>query len=241
MASEPSPESTVAQPVSKIIIIRWLVREYMGAALVGVILFLAAGRMDWIMGWVLVGITAAWVTANAVVLIPRSPDLLAERMGPRKGGKSWDMIIVMIIGVSTIGRLVVAGLDQRYGWSTGIELPFQVIAAVVAAFAYALVAWATGVNAFFSQIVRIQEERGHRVATGGPYRFVRHPGYVGSVLFELAVPFMLASWWAVAIGGLNVLLFVLRTALEDRTLQAELKGYPEYAQQTRYRLLPGVW
>ncbi|UCD38983.1 MAG: isoprenylcysteine carboxylmethyltransferase family protein, partial [Fidelibacterota bacterium] len=129
----------------------------------------------------------------------------------------------------------------RYGWSTGIGLTHQVIAAMVAALAYALVVWAMAVNAFFSQIVRVQEERGHQVATGGPYRFVRHPGYVGSVLFELAVPIMLGSWWALAIGGLHAVLFVIRTALEDRTLQADLDGYPEYAQKTRYRLLPGVW
>ncbi|UCH09586.1 MAG: isoprenylcysteine carboxylmethyltransferase family protein [Fidelibacterota bacterium] len=241
MTNDQTSETTTTQPVSKLIIVRWLVREYMGTAITGVILFLAAGRMDWIMGWILVGITAAWVTANAIILIPRSPELLAERLGPRKGGKSWDMIIMMIVAVATIGRLVVAGLDDRFGWSTGIDVPIQVIAAVVAALAYALVTWATGVNAFFSQIVRIQEERGHSVATGGPYRFVRHPGYVGSILFELAVPIMLASWWALALGGLNALLFILRTALEDRTLQAELEGYPEYTRQTRYRLLPGIW
>ena len=165
------------------------------------------------------GITFAWVSANAILLIPRSPDLLAERLGRMKGAKSWDVIIMSIIAVSTIGRLVVAGLDVRFGWSAGIDLPLQLIAAVVAALGYALLTWATAVNPFFSQIVRIQEERGHRVVAGGPYRFVRHPGYVGTILFEVSVPIMLGSFWALAICGFIALLFIIRTALEDRTLQ----------------------
>ena len=96
-------------------------------------------------------------------------------------------------------------------------------------------------NAFFSTMVRIQHDRGHAVATGGPYRFVRHPGYVGAMLFTVAVPVMLGSWWALIPAGLAVPLYVLRTVLEDRTLHEELPGYAEYAQGTRYRLLPGVW
>ena len=90
-------------------------------------------------------------------------------------------------------------------------------------------------------MVRIQKERGHHVVTGGPYRFVRHPGYVGTILFEVSVSIMLGSFWALAIGGLNALLFIIRTALEDRTLHTELDGYPDYAQQVSHRLLPGVW
>ena len=241
MAADTAPESKADKPVPTITIVRWLVREYIGTGLVGVFLFLAAGRTDWIIGWVLVGITFAWVSANAILLIPRSPDLLVERMGRRKGAKSWDKIILSIVAVSTIGRLVVAGLDVRFGWSVGIDLPFQVIAAVVAALGYALLTWATAVNAFFSQVVRIQKERGHRVVTGGPYRFVRHPGYVGTILFEVSVPIMLGSFWALPIGCVIALLFIIRTALEDRTLQTELDGYPEYVQQVGYRLFPGVW
>jgi protein-S-isoprenylcysteine O-methyltransferase Ste14 len=100
---------------------------------------------------------------------------------------------------------------------------------------------ATASNAFFSQIFRIQKERGHTVATGGPYRFVRHPGYVGTILFEIATPIMLGSWWALIPGGLSALLYLVRTALEDKALLDELDGYKEYAQKVRYRLLPGIW
>lgn len=241
MTTDSSPLKESPQPVPASTIVRWLVREFMGVILVGVLLFLAAGTMDWPMGWALVGIYLVWVCANALVLIPRSPELIAERLGPKKGAKTWDTAIMTMVGLATIGRLVVAGLDVRYGWTVGITLPLQVIALVVAVLAYAFGVWAMAVNAFFSQIVRIQEERGHTVVTDGPYRFVRHPGYVGTILFDLAIPVMLGSLWALAVGGLIALLIVIRTALEDRTLLVELDGYPEYAKKVRYRLVPAVW
>ena len=223
------------------IILRWSIRETMGVAMVALLLFLSAGRWDWIMGRALVGIVAMWVIATGLVVIPRYPELLAERLGPRKGGKTWDAAIMGVVGLGTIARYIVAGLDARFGWTTGMPFALQVIGLVIAALGYALVVWATGSNAFFSQIVRIQKERGHAVATGGPYRFVRHPSYVGTILVELAVPIMLGSWWALIPGGLDAILFIIRTALEDKTLQRELDGYQEYADRVRHRLLPGVW
>jgi len=223
------------------IILRFAVREIMGVATVGVALFWSAGRVDWWPGWALIAIMLVWITATTIVILRINPDLLAERLGPRKGAKRWDMAIMGIVGIATLVRLIIAGLDQRYGWTSGIPLGAQIAALVVTALGYALVVWATASNAFFSQIVRMQSERGHTVAAGGPYRFVRHPAYVGTILSELAVPVLLASWWALIPGGLNAVLFVLRTALEDRTLQAELNGYTDYACQVRYRLLPGVW
>ena len=104
-----------------------------------------------------------------------------------------------------------------------------------------LLTWSMASNAFFSTVVRIQDDRGHAVASGGPYRFVRHPGYVAAILFYLVTPLMLGSVWTFIPSVLMVLLFVVRTALEDRTLREELDGYWEYAQRVRYRLLPGVW
>jgi len=222
-------------------IARFLVREAMGLLILAAILFLSAGRLDWVWGWALVGITFLWVSATALILILRSPELIAERLGPRKGAKTWDTAIMMVVALATIARCMVAGLDVRFGWTTGISLPLQIATLAIAMLAYALVVWATASNAFFSQIVRIQKERGHTVATGGPYRYLRHPGYVGTILFELAVPVMLGSWWALIPGGLSALLFLVRTALEDKTLLDELDGYKEYAEHTRYRLLPGIW
>ena len=146
-----------------------------------------------------------------------------------------------IVGIVTLCKYIVAGLDVRYGWTGGIPLWLHIVTLVIAALGYALGTWAMAANAFFSQIVRIQDDRGHTVVTDGPYQFVRHPGYVGTIAFELATPIMLGSLWALIAGVLAALLLVVRTALEDRILHKELEGYAEYAQQTRYRLLPGVW
>jgi protein-S-isoprenylcysteine O-methyltransferase Ste14 len=117
----------------------------------------------------------------------------------------------------------------------------QIAALVVVALGYAMLTWATVSNAFFSLAYRIQDDRGHRVATGGPYRYVRHPGYLGSVAFELMTPIMLGSLWALVPGALSALLLVVRTAREDRGLQADLEGYSEYANHVRFRLIPGIW
>jgi protein-S-isoprenylcysteine O-methyltransferase Ste14 len=145
------------------------------------------------------------------------------------------------LGLIQLVRYIVAGLDQRYGWRGGWPAVAQIAALTLCALGYALIVWATASNPFFSQIVRIQAERGHTIATGGPYRTVRHPAYAGALLYELAVPVLLASWPALIASGLNVVLLILRTALEDRTLHAELAGYADYARRVRYRLLPGVW
>lgn len=223
------------------IILRYAIREALGLVLMGVALFWSAGRIDWWPAWALIGLMLAWTTATAIVILRFSPDLLADRLGPRTGAESWDLAIMSIVGVTTLVRLIVAGLDQRYGWTSGIPMMAQIAGLVVSALGYALVVWATASNAFFSQVVRIQSERSHGVATGGPYRYVRHPAYLGTILYELAVPVLLASWWALIVGVFNAILFILRTALEDRTLQAELTGYDDYASQVGYRLLPGIW
>jgi protein-S-isoprenylcysteine O-methyltransferase Ste14 len=166
---------------------------------------------------------------------------LAERLGPRKGSKPWDIALLGTLGISQLARYVVAGLDHRYGWTQGIPVGAQWVALLIGALGYALVVWATASNAFFSQIVRIQPERGHTVASGGPYRYVRHPAYLGSILYELTAPILFASWWSFIPGALGAIVLIVRTALEDCTLRAELPGYDEYACHVRARLLPGLW
>ena len=184
---------------------------------------------------------SVWSIATAVIILRFNPDLLAERMGPRRGAKRWDIAIMSTLGLTQLARYIVAGLDQRYGWTGGLPLAAQLGALVISILGYTLVVWATASNAFFSQIVRIQAERNHTVATGGPYQYMRHPAYLGALAYELAVPILLASWWAFILSLLNAVLLIIRTTLEDRTLQAELTGYPDYARQVRYRLLPGIW
>ena len=223
------------------LMVRYAIRETLGLLGMGVALFWPAGRLDWWPGWAALAVMAAWIAATAITLIRLNPGLLAERLGPRKGAKPWDTVIMSLLGLIQLARYIIAGLDQRYDWTGGLPAVAQLAALALCVLGYALVVWATASNAFFSQIVRIQSERGHTVVRGGPYRYVRHPAYIGAILFELAVPVLLASWPALIISGLSVLLLILRTALEDRTLQVELIGYAGYARQVRYRLLPGVW
>jgi protein-S-isoprenylcysteine O-methyltransferase Ste14 len=223
------------------LIARYVIREAMGLAGMGVALFWSAGRIDWWPAWAALVVMLAWIMTTAIVIFRYNPALLAERLGPRKGAKPWDTAIMSTLGLVQLVRYIVAGLDQRWGWTGGFPLAAQIAALMGCALGYALVVWATASNAFFSQIVRIQPERGQMVITGGPYHYVRHPAYIGAILYELAVPVLLASWWAMIPSGLGAILLIVRTALEDRTLQAELAGYGDYARRVRYRLLPGVW
>jgi protein-S-isoprenylcysteine O-methyltransferase Ste14 len=223
------------------IVVRYAVRETLGLVVMGVALFWSAGQIAWWSAWAALAVMLAWIVATGIIIVRFNPDLLAERLGPRQGAKPWDTTIMSLVGLIQLLRYVVAGLDQRVGWTGGFPIAVQGAALIVCALGYALVVWATASNPFFSQIMRIQPERGHVVVTGGPYHFVRHPAYFGAILYELAVPVLLASWWALLVSGLSTILLILRTALEDRALQAELGGYNTYARHVRYRLLPGVW
>ncbi len=220
----------------------WAIKAVISKVFFGLILFLSAGRWDWAWGWGYIGIFALFDLACAVLLMPTRPDVLVERASLQAGTKSWDKVIVRFAaGYLPMACWIVAGLHFRWGWQPAIPLWGQLIATVVVTAGYAIVTWAMVSNAFFSATVRIQTERGHAVATGGPYRYVRHPGYVGAILFTLACPIMLGSWWSLIPGVLAAGLYVVRTALEDKTLQDELEGYKAYTEKTAYRLLPGVW
>lgn len=223
------------------LIARYSLRETMGIVIMGVALFWSAGKINWWPAWASLVVMLAWIIAMAIVINHFNPSLLAERLGPRKGAKTWDTAIMSILGLLQLVRCVIAGLDQRNGWTGDFSLPAQLIALVLCTLGYALFVWATASNAFFSQIVRVQQERKHVVVTGGPYQTVRHPGYLGAILSEITLSILLGSWWALLVSGIAAILLVLRTALEDRTLQSELGGYAEYARHVRSRLLPGVW
>jgi protein-S-isoprenylcysteine O-methyltransferase Ste14 len=137
--------------------------------------------------------------------------------------------------------LLIAGLEVRFGGTETAPLAIQVLGWLLVAGGYTLFSWAMASNNFFSGLVRIQSERGHTVASGGPYRWMRHPGYVGMVLFTLGTPALLGTPVAGWMAWIIIALIVVRTGLEDRTLRMELPGYAEYAQQVKYRLIPGVW
>jgi protein-S-isoprenylcysteine O-methyltransferase Ste14 len=217
-----------------------LVRLGILLAFEGAILFLAAGRLDWVWGWAFLG-TYALVSVVTLLIVPLTEELVEERTRLKADVKSWDKILAPFMTVFFLALLVVAGLDVRNGWSPLLPAWAQIAGLVFVALGYLLIAWATRVNRFFARFVRIQKERGHTVVTDGPYRFVRHPGYVGTLISFLATPMALGALWAFVASGLLAVGVVIRTALEDRMLIEELPGYSDYAQKTRYRLLPGIW
>jgi protein-S-isoprenylcysteine O-methyltransferase Ste14 len=219
----------------------YILDQILSIAGVGVALFWSAGRIDWWAAWAAIAVWLIFFTATDILLLRFNPELMAERLNPPKGAKTWDRAILSILRLTTLVRYILAGLDQRYGWTVGFPIAAQLAGLVVCVLSYALLAWSMTSNTFFSQIVRIQSDRGHAVVTHGPYHYVRHPAYVGMILFEPAMSALLASWWAIIAAGLCAILLILRTALEDRTLQAELPGYVDYAHQVHYRLLPGIW
>jgi protein-S-isoprenylcysteine O-methyltransferase Ste14 len=209
-----------------------------------ILLCLAAGRWNWLAGW-LFGLTLLIsIIVSRVLVAIKSPGLLAERMRWVKGegAEGWDQILLPVVGVyGPLAVLVVAGLDERFGWSPPTSPWAQVVAFAAALAGFAFATWAMVANRFFSAVVRIQADRGQTVVTSGPYRFVRHPGYAGGMLAWLAAPLALGSLWALLPAALTAIALVIRTILEDRLLHADLPGYAEYAQRTRARLVPGVW
>jgi protein-S-isoprenylcysteine O-methyltransferase Ste14 len=176
-------------------VLAWIFQLVFATATAGFLLFLSAGRLDWAGGWVFFGLNLFTQVLSALILIPRRPDLLAERSQIRVGTKSWDRFFapaIMVVG--TLALIITAGMDARFGWSSPIN-PILWWAALSMALAGQLfVLWAMACNRFFATTVRIQEERGHQVVSSGPYRFIRHPGYAGSILYTLVIPFVLGSF-----------------------------------------------
>jgi protein-S-isoprenylcysteine O-methyltransferase Ste14 len=159
----------------------------------------------------------------------------------RTGTKPWDKIMAPLVVVFPVAMWLAAGLDLRYAWSAPFPPALQAAGLVLAAAGAELTFQAMAVNRFFSATVRIQTERGQRVVSSGPYAVVRHPGSTGMLGFTLATPLALGSAVCFLPAGVCAVLMVVRTVLEDRTLQAELEGYSEYALRVRRRLIPGIW
>ncbi|MCL4393422.1 MAG: isoprenylcysteine carboxylmethyltransferase family protein [Chloroflexi bacterium] len=226
--------------LSRAVLVRFL-QVLLVVAFQAAVLFLSAGRVEWVAAWVYVAAYLACVAVNAVVLLPKHPEMIAERAAPKENVKSWDKTLSGLVGVASMIALVVAGMDYRFAWSPGFALGVEGLGLAFLVLGYALFSWAMASNEFFSTLVRIQDDRGHAVASGGPYRFIRHPGYAGWVILSAGGPLLLGSLWALVPTALSVLLMVLRTSFEDATLQAELSGYTEYAAHVRFKLVPGVW
>ncbi len=187
-----------------------------------------------------IGLMVVFFLAHFFYVWLVNPEVIEHRMWPGKGTETWDWVWFGVFNPVLISILVVAGLDIRSGWA---PLPLWVwpIGLVLFVLGSGLFLRAMGENPFFEKTVRIQSERGHHVIDTGPYRTVRHPGYVGLVAWLLSLPFLLTSTWALLPTALAMISLVVRTALEDRTLRNKLSGYADYAARIRFRLIPGVW
>ncbi|MBN1992708.1 MAG: isoprenylcysteine carboxylmethyltransferase family protein [Anaerolineae bacterium] len=236
-----SKDTSKMTPEIKRGVISWIIKAGAGLIFFAVILFPIAGQWDWGWGWIFIGLFALASIVNVLILVPTNPALLAQRSrGLREEGASQTDKFLTGMGAGLMPMLswIVAALDARFGWSA-MPLALHLVGVLGFVFGWAFVLWATGSNAYFSTTVRLHA--GHTVQTGGPYQLVRHPGYVGAILYQLVTPFLLGSWWAFIPAILSAPFLVVRTALEDTMLQQNLDGYQAYARQVRYRLLPGVW
>jgi protein-S-isoprenylcysteine O-methyltransferase Ste14 len=171
----------------------------------------------------------------------RNPGLIKERTSAVSSARGFERFIILLVLMLCAAIVFIGALDAgRFHW-TSVPASFKALGWVMVFPAFALPFWVGIVNTYASVVVRVQKERGHQVITVGPYRYIRHPMYTGTVLLGVSVPLALGSWWALVPGLLFSVTFVLRTAQEDGVLQRRLSGYAEYASKTRYRLIPGVW
>jgi protein-S-isoprenylcysteine O-methyltransferase Ste14 len=220
---------------------RYVMQRYVLLALFGLCLFVAAGSWNWPRGWAVLAACFVCESVSLGFLALRAPETLNQRGLSHSGIKRFDIAFAALWLILSFSLGVVAGLDCiRYAWSSLPWSAFGLGLGLVGA-ATALGTWAMVENEHFEKFVRIQTDRNHRVVTTGPYRAVRHPGYVAGILGALASPLMLGSVWSTIPALLLAALFVWRTSAEDTTLQRELDGYTDYATQTPHRLIPFLW
>jgi len=204
---------------------------------------LISGKWDWWQAWVMAGIFVLGFLVSRAIAARKTPDILKERANynQQENTQPWDKWLSPAVAFGSVFILLVAGLDAKYEWSAGFPMAVQMIGLALVLLGYLLGTYAFVTNAFFSGTVRIQDDRGHKVVSDGPYAWVRHPGYLGSLITNLGIPLLLDSAWAYIPAIIFNILFIVRTLLEDQFLQQNLAGYREFAQKVRYRLFPGIW
>ena len=217
-----------------------VLRALLAPIVMVVLLFLIAGTWYYWQAWIYLIINMVILILMSTILSPNA-GLVEERLNPKQGMKGWDKFYFAVTTPMYILALILAGLDQRFGWTTNMPLTVYWASVAIYILGQAIFQWARYTNQYFSSVVRIQTDRSQTVCKDGPYRYVRHPGYVGGFLFTITVGLVLGSCYASIPQVIAAFMLVWRTAREDRTLQAELPGYKEFAQETKYRLLPGVW
>ncbi len=218
---------------------KWWKKNVGWLIVVGALLLASAGRVAWPAAWIYLGAILLIVLINAIKM---DPGLMAERAGLQEGTARWDLYLSTFVAMAgPLLTVLVAGLDQRYGWSGVVVLWQQSVAFLLFLSAGFLGAWAMAANRYFSATVRLQSDRGHSVATGGPYAVIRHPGYTAGIISIMATPVLLESWFALIPALLVAAGYIIRTALEDSFLKDNLPGYRDYISTVQYRLIPGVW
>jgi len=216
-------------------------QSFFGILLVLAIIFLPAGRITYWQGWAFAGTMVLIVLISAIMFAGKT-DVIKERQKPGPGTKWWDKIFYAFYIPAFFAVVIIAGLDAgRFGWTGQFPVLLYIIGYIVFLFSNFMYLWSMWINRFFSSTVRLQTDRGQEVVQNGPYRLVRHPGYVGGILMGISTALVLGSLWALIPAGVVMLLLIIRTYLEDATLQKELPGYADYASKVRYRLLPGIW
>jgi protein-S-isoprenylcysteine O-methyltransferase Ste14 len=210
--------------------------------ILGAMLFVTAGTLDWPGAWVLLIETCGLGLLSAAIIARHDPQLMRERMrGPiQREQKSWDKRLLVVIFALCFAMPIIAGLERRWGTSD-VPAWLEVVGALGIAFGLYAFHVVMETNSYASAVVRVQSERGHHVISTGPYAFVRHPMYSGAIFYFLGMGLLLGSWYATGIAVIVIALFGLRAVWEKNTLIAELPGYPEYAARVRYRLVPGDW
>ena len=212
--------------------------------LIPLTLLICGGDIGWCQAWLYSMLFLAASVGARMWAEQRHPGLIAERQNIEnaQNAKAWDKVLAPLMAVSvSFPMVIVAGLDHRYNWSSDFPLWLIVTGFIMISLGYAFAAWALIENRFFSGLVRIQTDRGHAVCDTGPYRFVRHPGYAGNNLALFGIVLALGSVWTLIPVAVASIITVIRTVLEDQTLQDELPGYRDYARRVRYRLIPGIY
>jgi protein-S-isoprenylcysteine O-methyltransferase Ste14 len=219
----------------------YILKHFAGTFIFFLILFFSAGRIDYWQGVIYVIIGLIMGTLNYTVLKPDS-ELLTERTKPGEGSKKWDKVLLGLSFLLTITMFIIAGLDSgRYHWSPDFHWSLSLTGIILTASGQLLFLLAQKQNKFFSSTVRIQTDRDHTVCDTGLYRIVRHPAYLGSIIQSIGFPLLFGSLWSIFPISMLIVLHITRTYLEDKTLIKELKGYPEYSNKTRYKIIPYIW
>jgi protein-S-isoprenylcysteine O-methyltransferase Ste14 len=212
-------------------------------ALQMIIFYISAGNIVGLRPWTFFGASFMHYALSTAVQYKINPELLVQRLQrKREGSKLWDEILMRASNLTVLIAVpVMAGLDiGRFHWS-GLDIQFAVLGFVFFGVSTIVINWAMAVNPHFEPTVRIQKDRGHKVISRGPYKIVRHPGYLAGILYTFSIPLIMGSAFTFIPVGIYVILFIIRTSLEDRTLREELEGYSEYARQVKHKLFPGIW